>query len=582
MALPDQKNIFGRNALLSLIVSSIMVLLSCFLLFFSQYGQDRSEVFENSSFENAKSQLRSDPEDQQLQWAVRELDRRMINEYIFSRELADNSRYLLVVSFLALIVAARVYVFSRSELHTPDSADNCKCQHQRLRLYSSYAMLAFISVFALGTAGYLVNIFTASPETSAQPELTEASPAAQPEQQNYASIETLKQNWHRFRGFAGSGISPFNNIPLTFNLETGENIRWSVNTELDGFNSPVIFDDKIFYSGANELNRRVYCHSLIDGSLLWQASVDVSGRKSDDVPDVMEDTGFAAPTVATDGFYVYSIFANGDAACHDYQGKQMWAMNFGLPESTYGFSASLDVWKDSVLIQFDHGYDEVDSVSELISIQGSTGDIKWRVKRPVINSWTSPVLTETADKWQYITVSNPWTISYNPDNGNELWRFSPVNGDTAPSPVVAGNTAFVVSPYESVTAVNTALSGDISETGSLWQGEEGVPDTTSPITDGKNIWLLTSDGTLTCYNISDGQKLYDYSVGGFYYSSPSIVDGKMLFFDMEGKYSVVQPGTESEVVFETSFGEKVCSSPAFADGVMIVRTATKLYCISKN
>ena len=41
----------------------------------------------------------------------------------------------------------------------------------------------------------------------------------------------------------------------------------------------------------------------------------------------MDDTGFAAPTAATDGRRVYALFANGDLGCFDFIGSQIWMKN---------------------------------------------------------------------------------------------------------------------------------------------------------------------------------------------------------------------------------------------------------------
>ena len=557
-----------RNALLSVIISTIMVLISGGLLLLAHVNEDKSQVFNNAQFEQVKQELRSDPDNQNLQWSVRELDRRLRNEYIFSRQLADNSRYLLVIAVLALIISSRIYVNLRIVPAIPEN--DCKCQQQLTRQYSTYGMLAVICIFAVSGSIFLISGFL--PEKAAPEPVTD-----------YASVDILKQNWPRFRGFAGSGVVLFDNVPLEFNLETGENVSWTAELELPGFNSPIIFTDKVFLSGANELLRKVYCFELAGGKLLWSAQVDIADRASDKVPDIMEDTGFAASSLATDGTYVYSIFANGDTACHDFTGKQVWARNLGLPESTYGFSASLDTWQGNVLIQFDQGYDEQEPMAELISIDGATGNINWRVKRPVINSWTSPIVAETAGKWQLITVSNPWAIGYDPATGVELWRFGSVNGDTAPSPVVASDMTFAISPYESIKAIKTSLAGDISTIEPVWTGEEGVPDTTSPVTDGNKIWFLTADGTLTCYNLDDGQKLYDYSLGSFAYCSPTLVKDKLLFFSMDGQYTVLSiADNEPKVVFEAAFDDKICSCPSFVEGKMIIRTDSKLYCIGSK
>jgi len=46
-------------------------------------------------------------------------------------------------------------------------------------------------------------------------------------------------------------------------------------------------------------------------------------------PKVTDDTGQAAPTLATDGNKVYAIFANGDIIAIDMDGNKVWSTKYG-------------------------------------------------------------------------------------------------------------------------------------------------------------------------------------------------------------------------------------------------------------
>ncbi len=578
-----------RNAFLCTVLTAVACIAVGILLIISTMNERRVNVFENDKLESAKTQLRDNPDDETLQWTVRELDRQYRQGYIYSRELTERARYLLVVFLLAFIVSAKVYINLRIEPEVPDTTQ-CKCIAEQTRLYTSWGMLGVVIIFFVGSLVFIISSMVpgqlpenrdvagkAHVETNSDSDIETAA-------SQFASVDELKQNWHRFRGFGGTGTANYTNIPLEIDPAGGKNILWKFEPELPGFNSIIIFGDKFFYAGANELNRKVYCHNLEDGKLLWSADVKVSGDNSDTVPEVMDDTGLAACTMATDGYRVYSIFANGDLACHDFDGKEIWAMNLGIPESSYGFAASLDVWHDNVLVQYDSGFDPDSPLAKMISVDGPTGKVDWQQSRPVINSWTSPIVDYTGGKWQCITVSAPWAISYDPASGKELWRFGELHGDTAPSPVVYKDMTFIQIPYESIAAVNTTLDGDISETGILWTGSDGIPDATTPALYNGKLWLLDSYGTITCYNIEDGSVIYSDSIDGEYYSSPSIVGDKLICFSLagNGKYSVLGTGETFELLYEAEFGEKIGTSPAFADGKMIIRGVENIYCIGEK
>jgi len=119
----------------------------------------------------------------------------------------------------------------------------------------------------------------------------------------------------------------------------------------------------------------------------------------------LAEAGYAASTMTTDGQRVYAIFATGDIACFDFYGRRLWAKNLGTPDSSYGYASSLEMFRDRVIIQYDHGTAE-DGKSRLIALDGKTGEVVWQTKRPVPNSWTSPILAQTADGYRIITAAD--------------------------------------------------------------------------------------------------------------------------------------------------------------------------------
>ena len=132
-------------------------------------------------------------------------------------------------------------------------------------------------------------------------------PAPQPEakqppvaaaQASYTpSEEDVRNAWPRFRGPDGSGISPYTNVPDTWDAASGKNILWKTPVPLPGNNSPVVCGKRVFLSGADEKRRQVYCFDTADGKLLWQQDVPGTPQsKRQDAQGATSDTGFAAST----------------------------------------------------------------------------------------------------------------------------------------------------------------------------------------------------------------------------------------------------------------------------------------------
>jgi outer membrane protein assembly factor BamB len=170
---------------------------------------------------------------------------------------------------------------------------------------------------------------------------------------DYPSDNELKNNFPNFRGYAGNGIAYQKNIPTSWDGATGQNILWKVVIPLPGYNSPVIWGDKIFVAGANATKCEVYCFDRNSGKLLWTANADNITGSPAAAPKVQGDTGYSAPTISTDGKRVYAIFANGDILAIDMNGNRVWAKNIGVPQNHYGHSSSLITYKGLVIVEFD-------------------------------------------------------------------------------------------------------------------------------------------------------------------------------------------------------------------------------------
>ena len=91
-----------------------------------------------------------------------------------------------------------------------------------------------------------------------------------------------------------------------------------------------------------------------------------------------EDTGYAAPTVATDGTRICAIFPTGDVGCFDFEGKELWSRNLGVPDSTYGYASSLAIYRNLLLIQYDQAAIDEDgpSVIDFATREGLTAHAK--------------------------------------------------------------------------------------------------------------------------------------------------------------------------------------------------------------
>ena len=396
----------------------------------------------------------------------------------------------------------------------------------------------------------------------------------------YPSMEEVNKNWASFRGPEGAGVSAYTNIPDKWDGKTGEGVLWKTPVPHEGNNSPVVWGRRIFLTGSDpdKFVHQVYCFDADSGKLLWTGDVPNAVLPDGEPLDVMEDTGLAAPTAVTDGRRVYAIFATGNIAAFDYEGKRVWLRKLGIPDSVYGYSASLAMFQDKVIVQFDQATSD-DGLSKLIALDSFTGKTAWETKRPVGNSWSSPVVAKVEDNYRLITTADPWAITYDPATGAELWRAECIMGDVASTPIYSKGLAFAIEPYSRLVAIRTGGTGNVTETHVAWFAEDDIPDICSPLSTGEHVYILTSDGFLTCYQLKDGKKVYDHDIEKNFNASPSLVGGRIYMLSIKGVMFIIQAGPEYKEITTCELGEKCYASPAFTDGRIYIRGLENLYCI---
>ena len=387
----------------------------------------------------------------------------------------------------------------------------------------------------------------------------------------YPTYKEITQNFPTFRGPGGNGIAYHKNIPTSWDGKSGKNILWKLTVPLPGYNSPVIWGDKLFLSGANGAKREVYGIDRHTGKILWTVSVkNVSGSPSSS-PKVTDDTGHAAPTLATDGRRVYAIFSNGDIIAIDMDGKKVWAKNLGVPSNHYGHSSSLMMFRNMVIVQYDQR-----KASKVMALATKTGQTLWTTNRDVKISWASPVVVYTGKQTEIILTSDPYVASYNPYTGKENWKLDCLFGEVGPSVVYADGIVFAQNEYARLVAIKLGEKPEI-----LWEDDEYLSDVPSPVATKKYLFNATSYGAVVCHDAKTGKKLWEKEFDNGFYSSPIMVEGKIYLIDKKGVMHIFSASDKFNLIAEPALGEGSDCTPAFAEGRVYIRGSKNLYCIGK-
>ena len=372
-----------------------------------------------------------------------------------------------------------------------------------------------------------------------------------------------------FRGHGSRGYAPEGTYPVSWDGRSGDKITWKVKVPYQGYSSPVIWDSKIFLTGAEGEALYVMCFDKISGELLW--SKDANGIEGEPAspPKTSDDTGLAAPTSALNSKYVCSMFGNGNLICFDHDGNRIWAKNLGIPDNHYGHSSSLIIHKNILVVQYDHF-----TSKSVMGFDVNTGKKIWETFRQVAISWASPVIAEFNGVEQVILSSEPFVISYDIMTGAEIWSAQCMSGEVGPSVGVNSSRVFAVNDFAVLSSIDPNNQGEI-----LWQDNEYTPEVASPVATEELIYILTTWGGVAAYDAETGDIAWSHDFDYGFYSSPMIAGDKVYMLDQAGVMHIVDTGREFKLLGESPLGERANCTPAFSENRIYLRSDEHLYCI---
>lgn len=617
----DKLKLAQNVAVISGIFCSVVALL--LLLNFWQFS--KNDPIESQALEVLVERLKQDPNNDGLKTEIRQYDLLARKAYFNSQWQVKTGAYLLLFGAVVLAFALRVYYSLKAKIEEPDKvleneiASRILAQKGIIIVGALVFILAFAASFA--TVNYLekydwetataevssdvtdegievIDVGGSSVEETAQisdtdqagteeetvaetvESVAEQTPDQQPEpaqEQKPATpafatltLEQVRQNHNSFRGPLGQGVSYHKNIPTEWDGPSGKNILWKSPIPKHGYNSPVVWGNKIFVAGADNQSREVYCYSITDGKLLWTGKAGTIPGSPSTPPRVTEDTGLSASTVTTDGQRVYAIFATGDVVAFDMNGNRVWAKNLGVPDNHYGHSSSLITWDNKLIVQYD-----TNKGGKVLAINVVNGETVWETIRNSKISWASPVLVQVDGKYQVVLTADPIVAGYDVQTGKELWSVECMMGEVGPSVGYTDGVVYAANEYATLVAI------DIKTQEILWDDDMFLPEAASPLAHNGLLFIATSYGVLVCYDAKTGEEYWEHDVGRTLYSSPQFADGKIFMMDNDGVMRIYEFGKEMKLIAENELGETHGTTPAFADGRIYIRGENNLYCIGK-
>jgi len=521
---------------------------------------------DNPVLQSIKDEYDKDPNNAGKAEQVRVLDLMARKAYFSSQWQIDTGSYLLLAGAIIFIVCQRLLAGTEKPLPKQPGA---KADLATERVMGRKTLLSAGSViFITAITGSLLfrsgfpDVSGAESDNSRNVNRRIPKDALKPDKTNYPF----------FRGHNGSGVGGGTGYPDSWNGENGTNIKWKTAIPKTGKSSPVIWGDKIFITGAEDPAYELYCIDKKNGNILWTALASGIEGQPAELPDMDHDAGLAVSSVATDGKSVCAIFANGNLVCTDFDGKIKWAKNLGAPENAYGYSSSLVIYEEILLVQ----YDDNNKVS-LMGFNTSSGDMLYETIREGRPVWSSPVLAFFDGTPQVIINGNPFVSAYDPFTGTPLWKVECLTGDVGPSVAVNSTMVYAVTDYAKLAAIKPGIGSSI-----VWEDNTFTPDVSSPVANDEFLFLATGSGDVACYNAAKGDTMWTHYFEDQFYASPILCDDKVYLVDRSGVTHIVRAKGELEIIGHSPLGERSDCTPAFSDREIFIRGKDNLYCISGN
>jgi outer membrane protein assembly factor BamB len=381
------------------------------------------------------------------------------------------------------------------------------------------------------------------------------------------------QEWTRFRGPNGTGLSEARSIPVTW---TEADYNWRIKLPGIGHSSPVLWGGRIFLLAANGGEVSIVCVDEKDGRIAWKKSYPHG------VYDLHRFSSFASATCAVDEERVYFTRQDGGRiflCALKQSGEPVWELPLGEFDSEHGSGHSPVVQGELVILANDH-----DRGGAIVAVDRRTGRQVWSIPRaPGKADYSVPCLLEEPGRPPLLIFNTleDGISAVEVATGKVAWTTAPkvLRMRSISGPIMAaglifgscgsgggGNYAIAVQPPASGSG-KAEVKYDI---------RKSMPYVPTPIAHGGRVFLWSDAGIVTCIDPATGEQKWQERAGGNTFSSPVCVNGRIYGTADTGKVTVIASADTFQVLGTSELGELTRATPAVANGRIYFRTAGHL------
>jgi outer membrane protein assembly factor BamB len=397
-----------------------------------------------------------------------------------------------------------------------------------------------------------------------------------------------QSHWPHWRGPQQNGVSDEKNLPTQWS--TRDNIHWKLDLPGRSGSTPIVWGDRIFVNVTRGTEIELWCVNRKTGAVMWKKPLGGGNRS-------VRKANMSTPSPVTDGQSLWVLTSTGLLRRFDMNGQELWLRDVQKDHGSWGlqwgYGSSPVLHQDAIYVQVLHGY-FTDDPSYLLRIDKQTGKTIWRVERPTDairespDSYTTPAIVKIKDSYELVVTGGDYVTGHDLATGKELWRAHGLNPTRnsayriVASPLAIGDIVVAPTRERPLLVLRAGGRGDVTTSHKLWSTNFG-PDVPTPVSDGKNVYIVRDNGVMFCYDVVTGTEVYGSQrlAPGTYSSSPILADGKIYITSEDGLTSVVKAGPQFEVLAQNNLNDYTLSTPVIVNGQIFIRTDYALWAIGK-
>lgn len=395
-------------------------------------------------------------------------------------------------------------------------------------------------------------------------------------------ISVSPTDWPWWRGPNRDGIAALNQSPPLEWSET-KNVVWKTPVPGRGHGSPAVVGTRVFLATADVPGetQSVLCCDRSSGKVLWQTVVHRGPLESKGNGKSSQ----ASATVACDGHRVFINFLHGGAVyttALSLDGRQLWQTKITDFVIHQGFGSSPALYESLVIVSADNK-----GSGAIAALDRATGEVVWKIDRPKVPNYTSPILLKVAGKEQLLFTGCDLVTSLEPLTGKTLWEIPGSTTECVTSTVTDGRVIFTSGGYPKnhLSAVVADGSGKVA-----WHNNSRVY-VPSMLVQGGYLYAVLDAGVAMCWKSDTGEEVWKGRLGGTFSASPVIVGEHLFAVNEAGKTFILKASPSAfELVGENQLGDEAFATPTFCDSRIYFRVATNkdgarqetLYCLGKE